>query len=484
MAGQVILAFIDPTVSLEGVITGLNGVLSGAANLFSLEQWERDPLGNLLKSSADIATGLTTILGSIAGLCTAILIILGALAIFTFGAMGPVFAAASAFLGPIISTVGGWALVTAAIAAELHALVFIKNLIDAATADTAAELEHESDQMTEDATQFASAASEVVLDGLVEAGGARLANTPTGRSIGAAVENVGRDFDMIPPPRVRPDMDLPPAAALGEGPAAAGRREAGPLPENSGGRPRPETTAVAETPARTTATETAPPAAAEAASALGGEVVPPAPPRPVAPGPPPPPAPPPPRPTPPPAPAAASATTAPTTTAAPRPQLRRARHPQRRRVHRKRRRLHPRRRPRHRPPSATRPPETPPPASAPEGPRPERLGGATAEGVGADFTYETFPPTRMPEVEVPAAAARALTHASRLAAETPRVPEAETPGRPAETECAGARAGRDERRRSRPGARRIQEHLEDMADEQHPAGGPWFQRARMGAVRA
>ena len=238
MAGQVLLAFIDPSVSLEGVIAGLNGVLSGAANLFSLEQWERDPLGNLLKSSADIATGLTTLLGSIAGFCTAILVILGALAIFTFGAMGPAFAAASAFLGPVISTVGGWALVTAAIAAELHALVFIKNLIDAATADTAAELEHESDQMTEDATQFANAASQVVLDRIVEAGGARLANTPTGKSLGAAIETVGRDFDMIPPPRMRAGIDGP-AGALAEGaPGGHGNRAGSGRTAGSGGAAR------------------------------------------------------------------------------------------------------------------------------------------------------------------------------------------------------------------------------------------------------
>ena len=265
MAGQVLLAFIDPSVSLEGVIAGLNGVLSGAANLFSLEQWERDPLGNLLKSSADIATGLTTLLGSIAGFCTAILVILGALAIFTFGAMGPVFAAASAFLGPIISTVGGWALVTAAIAAELHALVFIKNLIDAATADTAAELEHESDQMTEDATQFANAASQVVLDRIVEAGGARLANTPTGRSLGAAIETVGRDFDMIPPPRMRPGIDVP-AGALAEGAPAATAiaPEAAALPE-AAARP------AAAAPEPRPVVEAAPPAAAEATTGLPGE---------------------------------------------------------------------------------------------------------------------------------------------------------------------------------------------------------------------
>ena len=312
-----------------------------------------DPLGNLLKSSADIATGLTTLLGSIAGFCTAILVILGALAIFTFGAMGPVFAAASAFLGPIISTVGGWALVTAAIAAELHALVFIKNLIDAATADTAAELEHESDQMTEDATQFANAASQVVLDRIVEAGGARLANTPTGRSLGAAIETVGRDFDMIPPPRMRPGIDVP-AGALAEGAPAATAIA-------------PEAAALPEAAARPAAAAPEPRPVARSEGAPAGRARPPPPP-------------PPPRPEP----AATTPPPASTPAHAPEPAAPRAAST-----------------PETPPPTtATRPPETPPPASTPAAPRPpERLGGATAEGVGSGFPIRNVPAVATPEVE-------------------------------------------------------------------------------------
>jgi len=214
--GQIALAFVDPRVSLEGVVSGLNMTLSGAANLLSLQQWEADPLGNLLKSAADIATGLTIILGSIAGLCTAILVILGALAIITFGAMGPAFVAASAFLCPIITTVGGWAISCAAIAAELQFYVLIKNLVDAATATTAEGLEHESDQMTEDATQAANMAAQVVVAGVMEAGGAAFAETAAGQRLGALATSVGERFDMIPPPRgaplLEPGVTAPPEA--------------------------------------------------------------------------------------------------------------------------------------------------------------------------------------------------------------------------------------------------------------------------------
>ncbi|MDA8128533.1 MAG: DUF4157 domain-containing protein [Betaproteobacteria bacterium] len=228
--GQMALAFVDPRASLEGVVSGLNMTLSGAANLLSLQQWEQDPLGNLLKSAADIATGLTIILGSIAGLCTAILVILGALAIITFGAMGPAFAAASAFLGPIITTVGGWAISSAAIAAELQFYVLIKNLVDAATATTAEGLEHESDQMTEDATQAAGMAAQVVTAGVMEAGGAAFAETATGQRLGALATSVGERFDMIPPPRgapvLEPGVTPPPEAA----PVAAAETVAAPAP--------------------------------------------------------------------------------------------------------------------------------------------------------------------------------------------------------------------------------------------------------------
>jgi len=225
--GQMALAFVDPAISLEGVVSGLNMTLSGAANLLSLQQWERDPLGNLLKSAADIATGLTIILGSIAGLCTAILVILGALAIFTLGAMGPAFAAASAFLGPIITTVGGWAISCAAIAAELQFYVLIKNLVDAATATTAEQLEHESDQMTEDATQAANMASQVVVAGVMETGGAALAETAVGQRLGAAATSVADQFDMLPPPRGAPLLE-PGVAASPEVPVSVS--EAGPAP--------------------------------------------------------------------------------------------------------------------------------------------------------------------------------------------------------------------------------------------------------------
>src|SRR5262249_15085299 len=48
--GKMIQGLVDPRMALMGIVSGLSMVLSGAANLFSAEQWKKDPLGNLLKS--------------------------------------------------------------------------------------------------------------------------------------------------------------------------------------------------------------------------------------------------------------------------------------------------------------------------------------------------------------------------------------------------------------------------------------------------
>ena len=74
--GTLARGLVDPRMALMGIVSGLSMTLSGAANLFSAKQWEKDPLGNLLKSAADIATGITIILGSIAALAMAIIAIL------------------------------------------------------------------------------------------------------------------------------------------------------------------------------------------------------------------------------------------------------------------------------------------------------------------------------------------------------------------------------------------------------------------------
>lgn len=142
--------FVDPRVSMTGVLSGLGMILSGGANLFSRRQWERDPVGNLLKSAADIATGITIVLGSVAGLAIAVIAICAAAILLTFGAASVVCVPIITFCSSLAATVGPWAVEAAAIALELNAFVLIKNLVDAATADTAGRLRQESEDMASD----------------------------------------------------------------------------------------------------------------------------------------------------------------------------------------------------------------------------------------------------------------------------------------------------------------------------------------------
>jgi len=165
--GHLALGLIDPRGPLMGVVSGLGMMLSGGANLFSAAQWQRDPLGNLLKSAADIATGLTVILGSITALAGVIIAIMTAITILSFGTAAPVTGPVIAFCTTVLTTVGGWTIAVGQVALVLQALVFIKNLIDAACAETASELQSETQQLTEN---VGDAANVLMQMGMAKAG--------------------------------------------------------------------------------------------------------------------------------------------------------------------------------------------------------------------------------------------------------------------------------------------------------------------------
>ncbi|MEJ2575075.1 MAG: DUF4157 domain-containing protein, partial [Gammaproteobacteria bacterium] len=172
--GHLALGLINPIGPLEGVVSGLNMTLSGVANLFSAEQWSQDPYGNLLKSAADIATGITIILGSITALAGVIIALMTALSIVTLGAAAPITGPVIAFCSTVMTTVGGWTIVAGMIALELQAFCLIKNLIEASTATTAEELATASDRMTEDASNAGNAAMQVGMARLGQVGGRQM----------------------------------------------------------------------------------------------------------------------------------------------------------------------------------------------------------------------------------------------------------------------------------------------------------------------
>ncbi len=169
--GHLALGLIDPRGPLMGVVSGLSMMLSGGANLLSGEQWRRDPLGNLLKSAADIATGLTIILGSITALAGVIIAIMGAITLLSLGTAAPVTGPIIAFCASVMTTVGGWTLTVGEVALVLQGLVLIKNLIDAACVQTAEQLQNQSDKITTDVGNAGNVVMQMGMAKLAQVGG-------------------------------------------------------------------------------------------------------------------------------------------------------------------------------------------------------------------------------------------------------------------------------------------------------------------------
>jgi len=157
-----IMGMINPLESLKGVVGGASKMATGIVNLLSAEAWKKDPVGNLLQSAADIATGLTMVLMSITGLATAITILSGVLIVLSWFTLSPVLAPVIGFMSTVISTVGSWTIVTGLIALELNYLTYIKNLHDASVAENTDELVFESDSIKQNMTDGFTSAMAVV----------------------------------------------------------------------------------------------------------------------------------------------------------------------------------------------------------------------------------------------------------------------------------------------------------------------------------
>lgn len=152
MGAEMIKGMINPVTAIKGAIGGFEKLGSGVLNLFNLDAWAKDPLGNLLKSATDIAMGLATILNSIVGLAVIITALMVAITIVTWGFALPVTGPVMGWMGTVISTVGGWAFWVSAVALVLNYLSFIKNLHDAGAAQSSEELLGETDAMYENTT--------------------------------------------------------------------------------------------------------------------------------------------------------------------------------------------------------------------------------------------------------------------------------------------------------------------------------------------
>ncbi|NTX06660.1 DUF4157 domain-containing protein [Myxococcus sp. CA040A] len=198
------VGLVNPVTPLLGVVSGFGMIASGAANVVNIQAWQRDPIGNLLKIAADIATGLTIILGSITALAAVIAALCTALILVTFGILGPALGPVVAFCASVMVTAGGWTIAVGKFALLFQFLCFLKNLYEAGVARNAEELQRSSDRMSSDV----SAAGNVLLQmgmaklaqvggrgmqrGIIRAGGgARWGGGLTTR-LGTAVRGAGR----------------------------------------------------------------------------------------------------------------------------------------------------------------------------------------------------------------------------------------------------------------------------------------------------
>jgi Domain of unknown function (DUF4157) len=175
-AGKLLVSLLDPRSALTGVVSGLSMTLSGFANFRELgfSKLVEDPwayLQNLLKSAADIATGITIVLGSITALAGAIAAIMTAITILSFGFAAPITGPIIAFCTSVMVTVGGWTIVVGKIALILQALVLIKNLVDAYCAESADQLQAQVDQIGTDAGNMLNVGMQVVGAKMAQVGG-------------------------------------------------------------------------------------------------------------------------------------------------------------------------------------------------------------------------------------------------------------------------------------------------------------------------
>lgn len=146
---------LNPVESLKGVVDGASQIATGVVNLLSAEAWKEDPLGNLLQSSASIATGLTNIFASITALATTMTILTGVVIVLSWFTLAAPLAPFLSFLTSVITTVGGWTIVTGLIAAALNELTRVKNLHDASVSTNTDELLFETDQVQQNMTDEA-----------------------------------------------------------------------------------------------------------------------------------------------------------------------------------------------------------------------------------------------------------------------------------------------------------------------------------------
>ncbi|MGB0905810.1 MAG: hypothetical protein ACPGVJ_13020, partial [Mangrovicoccus sp.] len=170
-AGQALMMAINPLGPINGVLAGLSTLAGGVANIGNVEQWKKDPLQNGLKIAADIATGITVILGSIVALLGLITALSAAAIVLSWFTLSPLLTPVILWCTSTGITVGSWTISAGKFALLFQELLIFKNLYDAATATTAKDLLQNSEQMSTDFSQAGQVGMQMATAHLAKVGG-------------------------------------------------------------------------------------------------------------------------------------------------------------------------------------------------------------------------------------------------------------------------------------------------------------------------
>lgn len=203
MGREMIKGMINPLAGISQAVDGFKRIGAGFSAIADFDAWAKDPLGQLLKVVTGITTGLATVFSAILGIAGMIMALMFAITVASWGFALPFTGPVMGWMGTIMTYAGWGAIITGSLAAYFSYLSYIKNLHDAATAQTSQALFDESKEMKQNVTDGLTGAMAVVEGiGAVKMGPA-LANkeflTPNASKLfkeagGKFTREVGKEF--------------------------------------------------------------------------------------------------------------------------------------------------------------------------------------------------------------------------------------------------------------------------------------------------
>lgn len=149
-----LLDAINPLTHVLAIVGGLKMVVNGAVNL-AVDLWKLEFWG-VIKSAADIATGVAVVAGTITALALALSAAMVALIIVSWGTLAPWAVPVMTAMGSVMKFAGAVAIWSGLAAAALNGVAGVKSLVDMGTAESADQLQAETDDLQQDVAGMAT----------------------------------------------------------------------------------------------------------------------------------------------------------------------------------------------------------------------------------------------------------------------------------------------------------------------------------------